>query len=676
MMGRAEAGKEETSDLALIDPTAMTGVAATGDEDTAVVAVAAKARTAEVAATATLPPMIKVPRKAIREATITTSRLPRKTSSIRTATMLHLALGSTMLQIPPLGSTRVMVMKESFQELKSHLLTFVGRLLSDDAGQNYEQGGNNGRFQKRPQRREREEKVHDSIIEERIQRERPCRTLFIRNIKASWCFYETNSDDVRRLFEEHGDIKTFFDLIANRGMVFVTYYDLRAAERARERLQGSEISGRPIDVHYSLPRDDNGKGADRQREQELQGTLLVTLRNSPSNQPIDDEELRRKFQQFGDVKSVRPVGDRPDQRLVEFYDTRASEEAHERLRHQGLQDGVMDIVFAYTGTDEPQTSFQHRDHQQYDRAGNFERQRDWDEPPSRGRRGGRGGRGRGRGYNGGNEWGDRRDSNNDRDRTRSYDDEVGRSQRGNEYGSRYGNKHGPGGYGSPGPSGPSYSAPPATGYGQAPAAPAEVGGFGANGTLVVHRGHFQAADERERLEQAKRVQQLLAALKQPQVPATTTSAAPQAAPPTMQHIPPAPAAPANPYYSQSSMPMPPQAPAYGTHPPAPAANPYAAVPSQASSTPQAGQAAPSAPIPGLPPNILALLQQSTQHQQPPQTGLPPAMPPYSMPPASAMIGAQQGQQQQQQSSMPGLPPPNPSQPGYQQLMAYLQSQKR
>ena len=35
--------------------------------------------------------------------------------------------------------------------------------------------------------------------------------------------YETDSNDVRRKFEEHGDIKTFFDLIANRGMVFVTY---------------------------------------------------------------------------------------------------------------------------------------------------------------------------------------------------------------------------------------------------------------------------------------------------------------------------------------------------------------------------------------------------------------------------------------------------------------------
>jgi hypothetical protein len=42
--------------------------------------------------------------------------------------------------------------------------------------------------------------------------------------------------------------------------------------------------------------------------QELQGALLVTLRNS--NQIIDDGEVRRKFQQFGDVKSVRPAGER------------------------------------------------------------------------------------------------------------------------------------------------------------------------------------------------------------------------------------------------------------------------------------------------------------------------------------------------------------------------------
>ena len=54
----------------------------------------------------------------------------------------------------------------------------------------YEGGGGGGRGRGGPPRgggrpRQRDDKVHDSIIEERIQRERPCRTLFIRNIKAS-----------------------------------------------------------------------------------------------------------------------------------------------------------------------------------------------------------------------------------------------------------------------------------------------------------------------------------------------------------------------------------------------------------------------------------------------------------------------------------------------------------
>jgi hypothetical protein len=49
----------------------------------------------------------------------------------------------------------------------------------DDDGSGYSRGP------RRPARKDRDDKVHDSIIEERIQRERPCRTLFIRNIKAS-----------------------------------------------------------------------------------------------------------------------------------------------------------------------------------------------------------------------------------------------------------------------------------------------------------------------------------------------------------------------------------------------------------------------------------------------------------------------------------------------------------
>jgi len=43
--------------------------------------------------------------------------------------------------------------------------------------------------------------------------------------------------------------------------------------------------------------------------QQLQGTLQVTLRGSQTGH-IDDNEVRRKFQQFGDVKAVKPMNDR------------------------------------------------------------------------------------------------------------------------------------------------------------------------------------------------------------------------------------------------------------------------------------------------------------------------------------------------------------------------------
>lgn len=59
-------------------------------------------------------------------------------------------------------------------------------LCVDGPGANFDEGGyGKGPGKRMGPRREKDDKVHDSIIEERIQRERPCRTLFIRNIKAS-----------------------------------------------------------------------------------------------------------------------------------------------------------------------------------------------------------------------------------------------------------------------------------------------------------------------------------------------------------------------------------------------------------------------------------------------------------------------------------------------------------
>lgn len=176
----------------------------------------------------------------------------------------------------------------------------------------------------------------------------------------------------------------------------------------------------------------------------------------------------------------------------------------------------------------------------------------------------------------------------------------------------------------------------------------------------------------ERLEQARKVQQvtgcrnmerlprwshcfcvfqLLAALKQPQNGAAPSTGQPSIPPPPtggMPNMPPGPPQP-NPYYPPPPpSAMQPRLPYPGSVPP----NPYGSMPPP--STPQPGQPS-AATLAGLPPNILALLQQQQQQgaQVPqqqhgaPQYGMPP---PQMMPPAN---GA--------------------GQPGYQQLMAYLVS---
>lgn len=502
-----------------------------------------------------------------------------------------------------------------------------------------------------PRRREREDKVHDAIIEERINRERPCRTLFVRNIK-----YESDSTAIRRQFEEHGQIRTFFDLIHTRGMVFVTYYDLRAAQAARAAMQGREVSSRPIDVHYSLPRgDERQQRCDREK---AQGTLLVTLRNS--NQAIDENEVRRKFQQFGDVKTVRTVPGRMDQRSIELYDTRATEQAFDAMRHQGLQDGVMDLEWAWDILDDPvvepslpaprpSTGYRSsEDTHTRDRA---------PRGPTRGR-GGRGGGPSARD----DDYYDRRDrdSYSGPNGEGGWDDDRGYSGRGGGRG-RGGSSSGPGrgGYSSDRydnraadsydrPS-PSYTAPPP---------PAAV--------------PSQPADDR--LEQARKVQQLLAALKNPQDPA---AAAPPTTPQTTNRAPSGNFnSPNGAAYSGAYAP-PPQAsqpwsggayaPSTGSAPP----------PTPSYNTPQPpSSGGTNAPPAGLPSAILALLQQ-TSHSAP-----------NTVPSLDARAGSYYPGQQTTYGNAPLPPPqapgpaPQPAAPtaqnpqAMQQLLALLAAQQK
>ncbi|KGB79775.2 hypothetical protein CNBG_5613 [Cryptococcus deuterogattii R265] len=177
-------------------------------------------------------------------------------------------------------------------------------------------------------------------IEERIQQERPCRTLFVRNVQ-----YDADPESLRLQFEAFGQIKNFYEMVSKRGMIFISYFDSRAAQRARDAMHGTLVNRRPIDVHYSLPRSEEVTGACTAEKN--QGTILVSLHPSRA---LDLNEIGRIAAQYGDIKDVLP-GRVPSEIIVEYFDSRGASLFQQQMDRQPLLGGELELRFIWDKLD-------------------------------------------------------------------------------------------------------------------------------------------------------------------------------------------------------------------------------------------------------------------------------------------------------------------------------------
>jgi len=172
---------------------------------------------------------------------------------------------------------------------------------------------------------------------DRKDRERPSRTLFVRNIQ-----YEVPEKLIKDMLDGFGEIKSFFNLIQKRGLAFATYYDVRSAERAKKDLQSKEINGRLIDVHFAIPKEDDPEFMDDKNT----GTLFISLRNVTS--PVNNDDIKSHFEQWGGVKDVRECKNSPNQKFVEFYDLRDCAKAFEQSLNGPFMEGTLDVKHAFS----------------------------------------------------------------------------------------------------------------------------------------------------------------------------------------------------------------------------------------------------------------------------------------------------------------------------------------
>ncbi|KAI8351969.1 hypothetical protein B0O80DRAFT_106137 [Mortierella sp. GBAus27b] len=176
-----------------------------------------------------------------------------------------------------------------------------------------------------------------SIIQERLSMERPNRTLFVRNLD-----YGVSVDEVEQKFRMYGEIQHTFSRIDNRGMMFIKYFDIRAAELAKKEADGIVMNDRALDVHYALQKDVTKSR--ECREDDHHGSLCVRLKGDTY---ISDEDLKEFFLQYGDVKRIRPYRDRSSPRHVEFYDSRDCARAYHEAQGKQLGEGAVDCHFAW-----------------------------------------------------------------------------------------------------------------------------------------------------------------------------------------------------------------------------------------------------------------------------------------------------------------------------------------
>jgi RNA recognition motif-containing protein len=152
--------------------------------------------------------------------------------------------------------------------------------------------------------------------------EHPSRTLFVRNISSV-----VEDDELKQIFEAHGNIRNMYTQCKHRGFVMISYYDIRHAKSAMKGLQGKIIKKRKIDIHYSIPKDNPS-------EKDMNQGTLVVFNLDPS---ITNDDLKVIFCKYGEVKEIRETPNKKHHKFVEFYDVREADKAMKTLNKMEIK---------------------------------------------------------------------------------------------------------------------------------------------------------------------------------------------------------------------------------------------------------------------------------------------------------------------------------------------------
>lgn len=171
---------------------------------------------------------------------------------------------------------------------------------------------------------------------------RSSNTLFVKNLP-----FEMSSDELARMFKVYGEIGHLKSHISDRGIAFLTFYDMRSAERAFQALHGTFLNGRQLVVDYSYKK--------KNKNNNLYSSYLIVQIIDLNHTSLALNELQNYMtRSFGEIFKIYEVS--KGKFFIQFYDYRAAQNAA-RYGNSLLINNVR--VNMYVPDDEPSVSSRH-----------------------------------------------------------------------------------------------------------------------------------------------------------------------------------------------------------------------------------------------------------------------------------------------------------------------------
>lgn len=151
---------------------------------------------------------------------------------------------------------------------------------------------------------------------------KPIHTAFFSNIPFDIPFQK-----FEEFVREYGEIANVYSLIDKKGIAFVTYFDLRNAQKAVDLANGKYLEGRVIRTNYA-----NKQYFPNRDPRNTCAAVIIRSDMNPSHVTIHD--ILNAMKEFGEIEQTTVPEGTTGQFIVRYWDLRAAQAAIEATNSQ------------------------------------------------------------------------------------------------------------------------------------------------------------------------------------------------------------------------------------------------------------------------------------------------------------------------------------------------------